>query len=161
MRRDEGGGWMVTTGVGSYIIPHGNGADLVRGYHRGVRGIDPCDQATCSHKSTPMSDWKGVHPCSGVCVCVCVDTAALRGVFWRVKQCQPSIFSLKFSPSTPPPPPCVTLARCCRHSHIGALGDGGRQFGVAAGEAQVHVQRRNVGKNSVQGSFSASRRMST
>lgn len=105
---------MAPPGVGSDVVPQPNWPDVLRGYHRGAESIHLCIQATCSHKSTPMSDWKGVH------VCVCVDTAALEGVYWRVKHCQLSIFSLKFSPS----PPCVTLARCCRRSHIGALGDG-------------------------------------
>lgn len=103
---------MVKTGVDSYLIPHGNWPNVVRVHHH----IDLCHQATCGHRSTPASDGEGVHLCSGVCV----DTAALRGVFWRAKHGQLSIFRLKFSPS---PPPCVTLARRCRHSHIRALGD--------------------------------------
>lgn len=56
-------------------------------------------------------------------MCVCMETAALWGVSLVVNHGLLSIFSPKSSPF-PPVLPCVTLAQCCRHSHIRALRDG-------------------------------------
>lgn len=56
---------------------------------------------------------------SVICVCVCVETAALRGVSVEVNDGLLSIFSLKPTASAPVLP-CVTLAQSCRHSHIRA-----------------------------------------